>query len=156
MLVERGAESYSARIERSPDNGLRIVRRREISRRACQISTGTEGIEIKRNTLSTLSLRSGCDLKTCHGIGYWRPSTASCQHVRHRALSSRTIVGCVYQTPRKGGSPNVRPNITPDKSSGRRVIVPRPVKEARINSPRSPPCLPSLPLNQGFDVHRYI
>lgn len=57
MLVERGAESYSARIERSPDNGLRIVRRREISRRACQISTGT-GIEIKRNTLSTLSLRS--------------------------------------------------------------------------------------------------
>lgn len=58
MLVERGAESYSARIERSPDNGLRIVRRREISRRACQISTGTEGIEIKRNTLSTLSLRS--------------------------------------------------------------------------------------------------
>lgn len=58
MLVERGAESYSARIERSPDNGLRIVGRREISRRACQISTGTEGIEIKRNTLSTLSLRS--------------------------------------------------------------------------------------------------
>lgn len=57
MLVERGAESYSARIERSPDNGLRIVGRREISRRACQISTGT-GIEIKRNTLSTLSLRS--------------------------------------------------------------------------------------------------
>lgn len=109
-LLERGAKLFAE--DWTVARLVHIVPRREISRRACQISTGT-GIEIKRNTLCYLR-SEGCDLKTCHGIGYWRPSPLVRVNTYDTSSVFWTIVGCVYQTRwRRGRFPRTSIEISP-------------------------------------------